>query len=109
MPRFSIDNFPRLVRQILSDALKNEVFEIAGTDLNMDVATRRTEGELTVAIVNHNSSPRKVDVKLENGLGRCLTKAGQEQAEAVRVNIKSNRIAIQIPINEAVTIYCKRF
>ena len=107
--RFSVDNFPRLVRQVLNDALKNEVLEITGTDTNMDIATRGTKGVFTVAIVNHNSSASKAELTADSDLVRCLAKAGQGQGTSIRIIGKSNRIAVQIPINEAVTISCERF
>lgn len=108
---FSAERLPQLARDVLDAALKisekRSVLEITGIDQNVDIAVHQARMGLYAAIVNHNSSTRRVAIKPAGALPKCSTQIGTGRTVFISTNGKMNRIEVPIPENEVVILRCE--
>lgn len=107
---FSSQHIPGLVYDVFNMALiasKNpSLTEIIGSDSSIDLAARRNDGQLFVAIANHNPSRRQVSVRLSRAKQGCSVQIGLGRAAFQRLNNKTNLIDLSIPKNEVAVLKC---
>ncbi|HVF46801.1 MAG TPA: hypothetical protein VNA17_04480, partial [Pyrinomonadaceae bacterium] len=109
---FSAKHIPGLVRDVFNRALtttKNRpLTEIIGSDPSMDIAARGNHGPLSVAIANHNTSLRRISIKLGRAQQRCSAQIGVGQPVFRNINSRTNLIDLSIPKNEAAVLKCEK-
>ncbi|MGB7067984.1 MAG: DUF4434 domain-containing protein [Pyrinomonadaceae bacterium] len=109
---FSSKHLPGLVRDVFNKALttteNRPLTEIIGSDTSIDLALRRKDGQLSVAIANHNPSQRQVSIRFQRAKQGCSIQIGVAQVVFPSLNSRTNLIDLTIPKNEVAVLRCKQ-
>lgn len=109
---FAAENLPGHVRAVLNEALriheKPPLLKITGTNNDFDIAFQRTEVNLSVAVVNHNSSKQVIRIT-NSGLPpqQCSTRIGTEKTVLLKLGDMTHQGEITIPKKEVAVVRCK--
>ncbi len=108
---FSAKFMPGTIRKVLNTALefsgKPSIAEIDGMDENMDLAVRQTRSGFTAAVVNHNTTQRRIRMRAPMSNLRCTARNEQSHRLVMQFQPKANTFLFQIPKNNFVIVECK--
>jgi len=107
---FSAKFLRSVTTRILNRALELSgnplVVEISGADENMDIAYSQTRTEFKAAVVNHNTSDRRIRIRQPLTDTKCIAGTGADSPTIVQTSFKSNEIVLLVPKGELVTLRC---
>ena len=107
---FSAKFLPSVTTRILNRALELSgnppVVEISGADENIDIAISQTRTQFKAAVVNHNTSDRRIRIRQPFTDTKCIAGTGADSPTIFQTSFKSNEIVLLVPKSEVVTLRC---